>query len=309
MTRPELELNSYVHHLEEHLKLTVFGPGVADPEAAVLLVRGALAAGDRARAVELAAATTRLTAHWPDDQDMAAAAAHVQGLVQQDPAALEAAGQRYSTPLGRAWAAEDAGMALAQRGDQAAAVPRLHDAYDRYRQLGRHRRHGPRPGPVAGDRCPAATRPPVPRPAFGWGSLTETEQRIAHLVASGLTNRQIASKMFLSSHTVAFHLRRIFCKLDVVSRVQLASMAADKARTADKVGTADSTARAGHPRDSSRIAAREARPGRLADRDPGHRRHRADRAGTAARRPARRRRPRVTCCPSTPGRSRPGSST
>jgi DNA-binding CsgD family transcriptional regulator len=233
MTRTELELNSYVHHLEEHLQLTVFGRGVADPEAAVLLVRGALAAGDRAGAVELAAATTRLTAQWPDDRDMAAAAAHVQGLVEQDPAALESAGQRYSTPVGKAWAAEDAGVALAQRGDQAGAVARLHDAYDRYGQLGatdsmarvrsRLRATGVRlqPGRRSG------------RPAFGWDSLTETEQRIAHLVAEGLTNRQIASKMFLSSHTVAFHLRRIFCKLDVVSRVQVASLAADKARAAD----------------------------------------------------------------------------
>ena len=233
MTRSELELSSYVHHLEEHLKLTVFGRGVADPEAAVLLVRGALAAGDRARAVELAAATTRLTAHWPDDRDMAAAAAHVQGLVEQDPAALEAAGERYSTPLGRAWAAEDAGVALAQRGDHPGAVARLHDAYDRYGRLGatdsmarvrsRLRATGVRlqPGRRSG------------RPAFGWDSLTETEQRIAHLVTEGLTNRQIASKMFLSSHTVAFHLRRIFCKLDVVSRVQVASLAADKARAAD----------------------------------------------------------------------------
>ena len=87
MTRTELELNSYVHHLEEHLRLTVFGRGVADPEAAVLLVRGALAADDQARAAELAAATVRMTAHWPDDRDTAAAVAHVRGLVEQDPAA------------------------------------------------------------------------------------------------------------------------------------------------------------------------------------------------------------------------------
>ena len=133
MTRTELELNSYVHHLEEHLRLTVFGRGVADPEAAVLLVRGALAADDQARAAELAAATARMTAHWPDDRDTAAALAHVRGLVEQDPAALESAGAQYSTPLARAWAAEDAGVALAQRGEQAAAVARLHDAHDRYR--------------------------------------------------------------------------------------------------------------------------------------------------------------------------------
>ena len=90
----------------------------------------------------------------------------------------------------------------------------------------------PGSGPGCGDRRPAAARPPG-RPALGWGSLTETEQRIAHLVAGGLTNRQIASRIFVSSHTVAFHLRRIFCKLDVVSRAQLASLAADKARAPD----------------------------------------------------------------------------
>jgi DNA-binding CsgD family transcriptional regulator len=232
MTRAGVELSSYVRYLEEHLRLTVFGHGAADPEAAVLLVRGAVAAGDGARAAELAAATARLAAHWPGDRDMAAAAAHVRGLVGQDLAALESAGRLYSAPLGRAWAAEDAGVALAQHGDQAMAVARLHDAHDRYRQLGatdsmarvraRLRAAGVRlqPGRRSG------------RPAFGWGSLTETEQRIAHLVAEGLTNRQIAGHMFLSSHTVAFHLRRIFCKLDVVSRAQLASLATDRARTA-----------------------------------------------------------------------------
>ena len=49
------------------------------------------------------------------------------------------------------------------------------------------------------------------------------------LVAQGLSNRQVASQMFLSVHTIAFHLRRVFCKLDVTSRVQLASLAAERA--------------------------------------------------------------------------------
>jgi DNA-binding CsgD family transcriptional regulator len=68
------------------------------------------------------------------------------------------------------------------------------------------------------------------RPAFGWESLTDTERRIVILVAQGCSNRQIASQMFLSVHTIAFHLRRVFCKLDVSSRVQLASLAAEQAR-------------------------------------------------------------------------------
>jgi DNA-binding CsgD family transcriptional regulator len=66
------------------------------------------------------------------------------------------------------------------------------------------------------------------RPAFGWASLTDTEHRIADLVARGLSNREVAGQMFLSTHTVAFHLRHIYWKLDVTSRVQLARLAAGK---------------------------------------------------------------------------------
>jgi hypothetical protein len=50
--------------------------------------------------------------------------------------------------------------------------------------------------------------------------------RIVLPAAEGLSNRQIASQMFLSVHTIAFHLRRVFCKLDITSRVQLAGLAA-----------------------------------------------------------------------------------
>jgi DNA-binding CsgD family transcriptional regulator len=69
------------------------------------------------------------------------------------------------------------------------------------------------------------------RPAFGWDSLTDTERTISGLVAQGLSNRQVASRVFLSTHTVAFHLRHVFWKLDVTSRVQLARMAAEQAAT------------------------------------------------------------------------------
>ncbi|WP_369228660.1 LuxR C-terminal-related transcriptional regulator (plasmid) [Streptomyces sp. R39] len=53
------------------------------------------------------------------------------------------------------------------------------------------------------------------------GLLTATEQTITRLVATGLTNRQIASRVNLSPHTVNFHLRKIFQKLGVSSRVEL----------------------------------------------------------------------------------------
>jgi DNA-binding CsgD family transcriptional regulator len=62
------------------------------------------------------------------------------------------------------------------------------------------------------------------RPRFGWASLTVTELSVATLVAEGLTNRQVAGKMYLSPHTVGFHLRQVFRKLEITSRVELARM-------------------------------------------------------------------------------------
>ena len=51
--------------------------------------------------------------------------------------------------------------------------------------------------------------------------LTPTEQKVADLVASGLTNREAARAMFLSVSTVEANLRRIYQKLGVRSRTEL----------------------------------------------------------------------------------------
>ena len=47
-------------------------------------------------------------------------------------------------------------------------------------------------------------------------------------MAQGLSHRQVANRVFLSTHTVAFHLRHIFWKLGITSRVQLARIAAEQ---------------------------------------------------------------------------------
>ena len=59
------------------------------------------------------------------------------------------------------------------------------------------------------------------RPLEGWPSLTDTERRVARLVAEGLTNAEVGQRLFLSRHTVDFHLRHIFRKLTVHSRVAM----------------------------------------------------------------------------------------
>jgi DNA-binding CsgD family transcriptional regulator len=56
----------------------------------------------------------------------------------------------------------------------------------------------------------------------GWAGLTQTQQDIAWYVSQALTNQQIGHRLFLSHHTVNYHLRQIFRKLGISSRVELA---------------------------------------------------------------------------------------
>lgn len=56
----------------------------------------------------------------------------------------------------------------------------------------------------------------------GWGSLTDTEKQVAALVAEGLTNPEIAERLFLGLGTVKDHVSRIFAKLGVSRRRELA---------------------------------------------------------------------------------------
>jgi len=65
-------------------------------------------------------------------------------------------------------------------------------------------------------------------PAFGWESLTAAEHSVLELVAEGLTNREVAIRLFLSAHTVDSHLRHIFRKLDINSRVDVVRIVAGR---------------------------------------------------------------------------------
>jgi DNA-binding CsgD family transcriptional regulator len=59
----------------------------------------------------------------------------------------------------------------------------------------------------------------------GWASLTDAELRVISRVSRGVTNRRVAEELSVSRHTVDAHLKHIYLKLDVHSRVELTVLA------------------------------------------------------------------------------------
>ena len=64
------------------------------------------------------------------------------------------------------------------------------------------------------------------RPASGWESLTPAELDVVRLVSEGLSNNDIATRLFVSPRTVQTHLTHVYTKLSLTSRVQLVQEAA-----------------------------------------------------------------------------------
>ena len=108
---------------------------------------------------------------------------------------------------------------LRRAGRRTEARQQLRTAYDLFRRFGaeafadRALRELETTGETLGRRS-VSTR----------NDLTPQETQVARLAASGLTNPEIGARLFLSPHTVDWHLRKVFTKLGVTSRRQLSDL-------------------------------------------------------------------------------------
>jgi DNA-binding CsgD family transcriptional regulator len=81
--------------------------------------------------------------------------------------------------------------------------------------------------------------------------LTAQESAVAGLVATGMSNREVATELFVSIKTVQFHLTRIYAKLGIHSRAELAAQSGDQ--RVDTLGSGDCSVRPENLRAFSRF--------------------------------------------------------
>jgi DNA-binding CsgD family transcriptional regulator len=190
---------------------------------------------------QAAALADAAAARNPQIPTITGVAAQIGGLLTGDVAALARAVEILAAsprPLVRAAAFEDFGRGLLAANQRDRAVPALDSAWDSYAAVGAvgEAQRVRRLLQGAGVRRRRWTRAPA-RPVRGWAALTATEQRVARLIADGHTNRSAAAELVLSPNTVASHLRSIFGKLGVSSRVQLTRSMLDQGRSPRLTGS------------------------------------------------------------------------
>lgn len=198
-----------------------------DPSALCWFARVGRAAADQEIIDAAVACAERLAQRNRSLAHITAAVSHTRGIADNDVDALWVS-TKHRDGLDRAAALEDLGIALANtsRTSTADAARHFHIAKGMYRKMGAlqdekrvHQRL---------QDLPAALASAVPATRLHT-DLSETESLISSLVSDGLTNRQIATRVGLSAHTVNYHLRKIFRKLGISSRIELARIVNDTA--------------------------------------------------------------------------------
>jgi DNA-binding CsgD family transcriptional regulator len=203
-----------------------------EPALAPSLVRLAVRARDRERSAAVCATADELAALNPHLDLRLAVAAHCRGLHRNNAGdLLDAADRLNHSPrvIAHASALEDAGTALIAR-DAKRGVRLLDEAFELYREAGATRdelRVRSRLREAGVRRASSKIAHPSGE-RQGWNSLTSAELRVVRLVAQGLTNRQVAERLYVSSYTVGTHLKHAFDKVAVNSRVELTRLAMER---------------------------------------------------------------------------------
>ncbi len=200
--------------------LPTFPLDVTDPPH---LVRIALTLGDDdlvRSTVHLAQQRAQLN---PGVASVVGSAAHASALADGNEAQFASAINTLAgspRPLPLASAIEDAGQAALRREDRDHGIEHLDRALRMYTQLNASWDASRVRGCLR--QIGIRRRLSVPtRPDSGVASLTESECAVTELVAQGLTNREVADRLFISPNTVSTHLRHSFTKLGIRSRVEL----------------------------------------------------------------------------------------
>jgi DNA-binding CsgD family transcriptional regulator len=194
----------------------------------VLLARIAVATQDDELAQLALSSAGRRAELNPGVPSIEATAAHVRGLLEHSPTHLQRtvelleSGQRR---LELASALEELGIEQTAT-EREAAIDALSRSLALYTEIAASwdaRRVRSRLRELGVRRRLVTTEPET----SGWAALTTSELTVVQLVADGLTNREVAERLFVSPHTVNSHLRHVFAKLGINSRVELARLAHD----------------------------------------------------------------------------------
>ncbi len=145
-------------------------------------------------------------------------AAEAAAAAKQSADGCTAAGAR----LQAAFATGLMGRALAAADERDQAVAALREAEHELDQCGSHRVRDEMRRELRKLGARAEPRGPATGEDAGVGALTKRELEIAALVTDRKTNKEIAGELFLSGKTIESHLRNIFVKLGVSSRVEVA---------------------------------------------------------------------------------------
>jgi ATP/maltotriose-dependent transcriptional regulator MalT len=198
---------------------------VEEPPSGAWLVRLAVRTGASDWAVDTTRCLDRLAKNNQSIGNLAAAALHSNALLDRSPKDLVRSACQYRHAWAEASAWEDAGVAALRAGEGEHAHVYWAKAAEVYGGAGAERDSARVRARLRAVGVRVCNWRRANRPSDGWNSLTEKEGAVVDLVAEGLTNRQVGSRMYLSHHTVAFHLRQVFRKLDINSRGELIRLA------------------------------------------------------------------------------------